>query len=72
MTTISHDEDQLIDLVVARLAQRNPGTTPERISATVHEEHHRLDGRPVRAFLSVVVERSAKARHVAVTSLSPA
>ncbi|MBC7763812.1 MAG: hypothetical protein H7201_18890 [Candidatus Saccharibacteria bacterium] len=62
MTTVSQDENQMMDQVIARLAHHNPGISLSRISAIVHEEHHRFDGRPIRDFMSVLVERSAKGR----------
>ena len=62
MTMSPRDESQLMDQVIARLAQKAIGVTADEISRIVHEEHHKLEGRPVRDYISVLVERSAKKR----------
>ena len=59
---IVKDEAQLMDQVVARLVEHNPGISRDTIEAIVHEEHRKLDGRPVREYVSVLVERSTKTR----------
>ena len=62
MRIATTNEDQLMDQISFRLAQRNPQASAEEISRIVHEEHHKLEGRPVRTYVSVLVERSAKQR----------
>ncbi len=51
-----------MDEIVTRLARRNPQVSEREISEIVHEEHHKLAGRPIRSYVSVLVERSAKQR----------
>jgi hypothetical protein len=45
-----------------RLAGKYPDVDRERISEIVAEEHHGFDDRPVRDFVPVLVEKSAKKR----------
>ncbi|WP_353827760.1 three-helix bundle dimerization domain-containing protein [Agromyces sp. SYSU T0242] len=56
------DEDQAIESVVVRMMERFPSTSRDRVHAVVDEEHHRYDGRPVRDFVPVLVERAARHR----------
>jgi len=60
--TIEADEQQAVTHVVARLLERFPSLTEDHIHAIVDEEHHRFDGRPVRDFVPVLVERAARKR----------
>jgi hypothetical protein len=60
--TTEADEQQAVEHVVARLQERFPSLAEDRIHAIVDEEHHRFDGRPVRSFVPVLVERAAKKR----------
>ena len=60
--TTEPDEQQAMEHVAARLMERYPEVTRERVDAVVDEEHHRYDGRPVRDFVPVLVERAAKDR----------
>ena len=48
--------------VVARLMERFPDSTSERVHLVVDEEHQRFEGRPVRDFVPVLVERAARQR----------
>ena len=58
----SKDENQMMDQVIARLVASTAGSSAEEITRLVHEEHSKLDGRPVRDYVAVLVERSAKKR----------
>jgi hypothetical protein len=60
--TTEADEQQAVEHVVARLLERFPSLTEDHVHAIVDEEHHRFDGRPVRSFVPVLVERAAKKR----------
>jgi len=48
-----HALDQLAD----RLRGRFPDASPESIKTMVAQAHHEYDGRPIRDFIPVLVER---------------
>ncbi|WP_395726045.1 three-helix bundle dimerization domain-containing protein [Nakamurella sp.] len=52
-------EAREIDEVMARLRERFPTVGAERIRGVVEEEHRAFDGRPIRDFVPVFVERAA-------------
>ena len=58
----SESEQRSVDEVIERLADKYPGVDPELIREIVAEEHHGFDDRPVRDFVPVLVEKSAKKR----------
>ncbi|WP_430645003.1 three-helix bundle dimerization domain-containing protein [Agromyces sp. GXS1127] len=60
--TTEADEQQAVEHVVSRLLERFPSLTEEHVHAIVDEEHHRFDGRPVRDFVPVLVERASRKR----------
>lgn len=66
MGTITDQPDESeqrgVDEVVTRLSGRFPDVDVERIRAIVAEEHHAYEGRPVRDFVPVLVEKNAKKR----------
>lgn len=45
--------------VIQRLRDRFPSISEERIRGVVQEEHRRFEGRPIRDFVPVFVERAA-------------
>jgi hypothetical protein len=49
-----------IQQVVDRLRQSYPGVPPDTVTTVVHHNHARFDGRPVRDFVSLLVERGAR------------
>ncbi len=49
---------QVTDRLTERFADRH---SPEQVGKTVSSVHHRFDGRPVREFVPVLVERIARA-----------
>ncbi|NGP07370.1 hypothetical protein G6038_18175 [Rhodococcus sp. 14C212] len=53
------DEERHIDEVRRRLRTRFPQADPGSIDEAIASAHHRLDGRPIRAFVPVLVERAA-------------
>lgn len=55
-------ESREIDEVIERLRERFPSADVDRIREIVAEEHRAFDGRPIRDFVPVFVERSAAAR----------
>lgn len=54
-------EAREIDEVVERLQARFPDIARERVRAAVTDAHHAFDGRPIRDFVPVFVERTARA-----------
>lgn len=57
---IEVSEKQTIDQLAERLATVYAGVEPDRVSRVVREEDARFDGRPIRDFIPLLVERSAK------------
>lgn len=58
---IEVSEQQIIDQLTGRLVHIYREVEPDRISQIVHQEHGRFDGRPIRDFIPLFVERNAKA-----------
>jgi hypothetical protein len=52
-------ERRLIDQVVERLISRFPALDPVTVLEVVGEIHRRYDGRPVREYIPLFVERNA-------------
>ncbi|MCP2369746.1 uncharacterized protein YutE (UPF0331/DUF86 family) [Agromyces terreus] len=51
-----------VEEVVDRLVEKYPGVDRRTVEQIVAEEHHEFDGRRVRDFVPVLVEKSAKKR----------
>jgi hypothetical protein len=49
-----------IQQVVDRLRQSYPSVPPDTVTTVVHRNHARFDGRPVRDFVPLFVERGAR------------
>lgn len=49
-----------IQHVVDRLKQSYPPVPPDTVTTVVHRNHARFDGRPVRDFVPLFVERDAR------------
>ena len=58
-TDAAAHEAREIDEVIARLQEKFPSVEVGRIRDVVEEEHHRFEGRPIRDFVPVFVERAA-------------
>jgi hypothetical protein len=56
---IDTSEHTIIEQLVERLAQKYPALPTETISAVVRQNHTRFDGRPVRDYVPLFVERGA-------------
>jgi hypothetical protein len=54
-------EQQIIDELAGRLVDVYAGIEPKHVSRIVHEEYARFEGRPIRDFIPLFVERKAKA-----------
>jgi hypothetical protein len=52
-----HALDQVTDRLSQSFADRY---SPSQVDRTVHAIHHRFDGRPIREFVPVLVERIAR------------
>lgn len=57
---ISTEEFRSIEQVTERLRCRFPGLRPETVRSAVDMVHHQYDGRPIREFVPVLVEREVK------------
>ena len=53
------EEAQAIEEIAMRLQERFPDTDPMTVSRTVSDVHHDFDGRPIRDFVPLLVERGA-------------
>jgi hypothetical protein len=49
-----------IEHLVDRLKESYPEVSPDTIMTVVHHNHARFDGRPIRNFVPLFVERAAK------------
>jgi hypothetical protein len=49
-----------IEQVVSRLAASYPDVSTETVQTVVHHTHAKFDGRPVRDFVPLFVERGAR------------
>ena len=57
---IELSEQTVIEQLVGRLSQKYPGLPPETILDVVRQHHARFDGRPVRDYIPLFVERGAR------------
>jgi hypothetical protein len=57
---IELSEQTVIDEVVARLTSRYPAIPNETVESIVHDVYARFDGRPLRDYVPLLVERNAK------------
>ncbi|MET0725023.1 MAG: hypothetical protein ABWY36_01640 [Leifsonia sp.] len=56
----SPDEDQAVTEIIERLSARFPDAPHAYVESVVDSEHHVYDGRPVRTYVPVLVERGAR------------
>jgi hypothetical protein len=54
------DEDQAVDGVAERLAERYPDTPPEQIAFLVRQTYYAFEGRPIRDYVPVLVEHAVR------------
>jgi len=57
---VDANESTAIKQLVDRLTLTYPGLSPETIATVVENNHARFEGRPVRDFVPLFVERSSK------------
>lgn len=58
---IALSEQQIIDQLAERLADAHGNLEPSQVARVVHEQYARFDGRPIRDFVPLFVERRATA-----------
>ena len=56
------DEGRVFEEVVHRLTDRFPDVPADVVSGVVRTERQRLDGRPIREFVPLLVERASADR----------
>jgi hypothetical protein len=56
---IESSEQTIIDQVADRLTRKYPSIPPGTLTAVVRDAHARFDGRPVREYVPLLVERFA-------------
>jgi hypothetical protein len=56
---IESNEQTIIDQVTDRLTSKYPTIPPDTLTAVVRGVHARFDGRPVREYVPLLVERFA-------------
>jgi hypothetical protein len=57
---IELSEQTIIDQLVMRLASRYPAISEATVQGVVHEVYARFDGRPLRDYVPLLVERHAR------------
>jgi hypothetical protein len=65
------EEQQMIVQTAERLATRFPTVPMDHVLVIVYGEHVRFDGRPLRDFVPMLVERAAKEHLNRLVSASP-
>ena len=59
MSRHADDEVRVLEEVLRRLTDRFPEVPAEVVSGIVRAERQRLDGRPIREFIPLLVERAS-------------
>jgi hypothetical protein len=57
---IELSEQTVIEQVVARLTSRYPAMSESAVAGVVRDVHSRFEGRPLRDYIPLLVERTAK------------
>jgi hypothetical protein len=57
---IELSEQTIIEQLVSRLTTNYPTVSPETVASVVEKNHARFDGRPLREYVPLFVERSAR------------
>lgn len=60
LSVIELSEQTIIEQLVERLRSRYPAIAESTVASVVHDIHARFDGRPLRDFVPLFVERNAK------------
>jgi hypothetical protein len=56
---IELSEQTIIEQLVVRLKNRYPAVSEATVASVVHDVHAKFDGRPLRDFVPLLVERNA-------------
>jgi hypothetical protein len=57
---IELSEQTVVDDIVERLTSRYPAISKATVAGVVHDVHARFDGRPLRDYVPLLVERNAR------------
>ena len=57
---IELSEQTVIEQLVVRLTSRYPTISQSTVATVVHDVHSRFEGRPLRDFIPLLVERNAR------------
>jgi len=57
---IELSEQTVIEQLVERLSNRYPALSPSTVSSVVRDIHAKFEGRPLRDYVPLFVERNAK------------
>jgi hypothetical protein len=57
---IESSEQTIIEHLVERLTNRYPAISESTVASVVRDVHARFDGRPLRDFIPLLVERNAR------------
>ncbi len=57
---VDSSEWTAIEHLVRRMQETFPTVPPEKVTEVVHHNHARFDGRPVRDFVPLFVERGSR------------
>lgn len=68
MVVIELSEQTIIDQLIERLMRKYPAVPPDTVAAVVRGIHARFDGRPVRNYVPLLVERRARSELVKVSA----
>jgi hypothetical protein len=63
---IGLSEQTIIDQLIKELMRKYPAVPPDTVAAVVRGVHARFDGRPLRGYVPLLVERRARSELVKV------
>ena len=65
---IGLSEQMSIDQLIERLMRKYPAVPPDTVAAVVRGTHARFDGRPLRGYVPLLVERRARSELVELSA----
>jgi hypothetical protein len=65
---IELSEQTIVDHLIERLMRKYPAVPPDTVAAVVRDVHARFDGRPLRAYVPLLVERRARSELVKLSA----
>ncbi|MGO9286082.1 MAG: three-helix bundle dimerization domain-containing protein [Mycobacterium sp.] len=63
---IELSEQRMIDQLIERMMRKYPAVPPDAVATVVRDIHARVDGRPLRDYVPLLVERRAHSELVEV------